>query len=139
MAKQYIDMQPTTWIIKAMLEQWNKKPKEQREAEVQKNQKNKVLGLMVQAKQATPEWLEMVGGLISPPFLPSPPMEALWPLFIQGQLGYNMYFYMIGEKTYKDKEGNTKANKLYIEGGQAGLLEKEMRDMIDPNFAVGQF
>lgn len=160
--KIWMYSQPTTYLVQGLLSLWKTIPEEERIKMVNTALDKKIAELKKDEGADVPSWVKMASAVLSggPSLMPTPSLETIWPLLITGELGYFTYLRNVSNKYVKPedvvkndkagKEADTKAtdkeapppgmvkNPNYVKGGYAAVLEKQMENMIDPEFALGE-
>jgi hypothetical protein len=102
----------------------------------------KVLDLRKMAN-VNPAWLTKVSDILTPSWMPMPSLETMWPIIVNGELGYYTYLLNLDQKQIWQKNKDTgKQEKVdnpdFIKGGYFAVLMNMVENMGSPMMMVGE-
>ncbi|MCW3071232.1 MAG: hypothetical protein JWO44_1122 [Bacteroidetes bacterium] len=109
--KAFMLAQPTTWMVKGLLGFWSMFPEEERTRLINAALDKKIGELKQQEKGEPPTWIKVISAILSGGGMslsPVPSMETMWPLIINGELGYYEYLRNLSNPFIK-QEGAAKS------------------------------
>lgn len=105
----YIDMQPSTWIIRYLLEQYDKLPQAEKEQRAKASIQKKIAELNKDKNEGAPDWMKYL----------SPGLATAWDFVTAAQLGYYKHMATLSPKSY------------------VNLVTRSLRVTLEPDFYKG--
>ncbi|MGZ3930107.1 MAG: eCIS core domain-containing protein, partial [Bacteroidia bacterium] len=85
----YLSSQPSTFIINALFSQWNSLSPEEKEKKINAGFDQKIAGLKLLEDKEPPSAVKTLSTVLEAATpMPLPSLETMWPIIVNGELGY---------------------------------------------------